>query len=342
MSFPKAGHTIWYGSTHYLPAVREQIRGVPSFAWHDEPADVALELALTLIREERIDGVYSLLNAWDGSNALTAALLRRGSPVPVVRHYKEHYVAPNEDERTCIEQSTGVIFLNAASRDYFAEVYAPPRRSTCLDADPIPKAYLAGTPRPKLSATDERPHLLVAGSAQADNGRYDYRATIRALCDQGVHVHLYGSFRRLDPATGWLLDSDEVAESYRALARESDYLHLHAPIPPAHFVEEWSPYDAGLLHAPDSRDRFRPFNYPNRYTAYLAAGVPIALSRGDMPSLQSHLEALGCVIAYDDLSDLATHLPAPTAATAALHARDQLTFEALFPALEAFILSCLG
>jgi hypothetical protein len=39
-----------------------------------------------LIEDERIDVVYSLLNAWDGSNQATAALLRRGCPVPVVRH----------------------------------------------------------------------------------------------------------------------------------------------------------------------------------------------------------------------------------------------------------------
>ena len=339
-SFQRAGHAIWYGATHYLPAIRDQIADVPAFALHDEPLGAALDRVDALIRSERIDLVYSLLNVWDGSNQVTAALLRRGCPVPLVRHYKEHYVAPNDDERTCIEQSDGVVFVNEASREYFAGLYAPLRRSTCLDADPIPRKYLAGRLQPKRSASDGRPHVLIAGSTHDDGGRYDYRATIRELAEHGAHVHLYGQFRRLDPATGWLLDSADVEAEYRALARDNRYLHIHAPIAPTRFVEEWSAYDAGLLHAPDPADRFRRFNYPNRYTAYIAAGVPVALAAGEMPSLQQHLESLGAGVVYDDLGDLARRLPDPAAAGAAA-AREAVTFEAIFPALEAFLQSCL-
>ena len=341
-AFQHAGHAIWYAATHYLPAVRDRIAEVPAFALDEQPLEAALDRVEALIRSERIDLVYSLLNAWDGSNRATAALLRRGCPVPLVRHYKEHYVSPTDDERACIEQSDGVIFINEPSRDYFAGLYRQPRRTTCLDADPIPRRYLEGRLRPKLSALDGRAHVLIAGSAQDDGGRYDYRATIRELGGHGAHVHLYGQFRRLDPTTGWLLDSVDVEAAYRALAGEGDYLHIHPTIPPTRFVEEWSAYDAGLLHVADPSDRFRAFNYPNRYTAYLAAGVPVALAAGEMPPLQSHLEALGCAVVYDDLADLVSRLPEPAAARAALEARHELTFEAIFPALEAFLRSCLG
>jgi hypothetical protein len=181
----------------------------------------------------------------------------------------------------------------------------------------------------------------------ADGGRYDYRALLRDLAGQGAHVHLYGQFRRLDPATGWLLEAPEVAARYRDLAAGPDcapYLHLHAPVPPERFVAEWSAYDAGLLHAPDPRDRFRAQNFPNRYTAYLAAGVPVALPDGESPALQRHLEALGAAVVYDPVAgapDLVARLPDPVAAGAALAAREAVTFEALLPRLVAFLRSCL-
>ena len=340
LTFRERGHQVWYACTHYLPDVREQIADIPAFSFDPESTD-ALDGLIELIETERIEAVYSLLNAWDGSNRATAELLRRGCPVPVIRHYKEHYLAPSEDERVCVEHSDGVIFINEASRDFFAGVYRRPGRSTCLDADPIPRRYLAGMLRPKLSAADGRPHLLIAGTATDDGGRYDYRELMLAFADQRTHVHLYGQFRRLDRETGWLLDSQDVEAIYRALADGSEYVHIHPPIPPERFVDEWSPYDAGLLHAPDQADRFRAFNIPNRYTAYLAAGVPVALAAGEMPPLQQQLEALGAAIIYEDVSDLVDRLPDPDAADGAVAARESITFEALFPELEAFIRSCL-
>src|SRR5688500_518114 len=99
-TFLEQGHQLWYACTHYLPAVREQIREVPAFGLDAETGDGIPQL-VDLIQSEHIDGVYSLLNAWDGSNRATAALLRQGCPVPVVRHYKEHYLSPTDHERTC-------------------------------------------------------------------------------------------------------------------------------------------------------------------------------------------------------------------------------------------------
>jgi hypothetical protein len=240
-----------------------------------------------------------------------------------------------------------VLLVNGLARDYFAARYRLPARTACLDADPLPRRYLRGRLRPKLSAADGRPHLLLAGSATADGGRYDYRELLRALAGARAHVHLYGQFRRLDPATGWLLDAPAVAAAYRALAADAacaPYLHLHAPVRPARFAAAWSPYDAGLLHAPDPRDRFRAQNFPNRYSAYLAAGVPVALADGDLPALQRHLVALGAAVVYDPAdgaADLVRRLPDPGAAAAALAAREAVTFEALLPRLEAFLRACL-
>ena len=343
-TFLEAGHRLWYVSSHphdhYLASIREHLAGITAFDLGSIDVEPAGWLQ-RLIENERIEVVYSLLNAWDGSNQITAALLRRGCPVPLVRHYKEHLLIPAEDEQVSIECSAGMIFLNAASRDYFADLYRLPRRTTCLDSDTIPRRYLAGQRRPKLSATGGAPHLLLAGSVTDDGGRYDYRQLIGELADLGAHVHLYGYFRRLDPTTGALLHSTEAAAVYRHLAERSPSLHIHEPIAPDRFVADWSVYDAGLLHAADPNDRFRPMNIPNRYSSYLAAGVPVALARNEMPALQAHLEQLHAAVIYDDPADLVRRLPDLAAAEGAHAARESVTFEALFPKLMAFIQSCL-
>jgi hypothetical protein len=342
-AFLDAGHRLWYVSSHphdqYLPAIRDQLSGISAFDLCEADAD-PVDWIQRLIRDDRIDAVYSLLNSWDGSNQITADLLRRRCRVPVVRHYKEHLLIPTDDEQTCMERSAGVIFLNARSRDYFSGVYRPPPRTMCLDADTIPSRYLSGRRRRKLSADGGPPHLLLAGSATDDGGRYDYRLLIGELADRGAHVHVYGHFRRLDPSTGALLDSSEAAAAYRTIAANSPLVHLHAPVPPDHFVEAWSMYDAGLLHAPAADDRFRPLNFPNRYSAYLAAGVPVALARDEMCALQIHLRALRACVIYDEPPDLVRRLPDTAAADGARRAGAAVTFEALFPSLIDFIASC--
>src|SRR5215212_3002122 len=87
-------HQLWYVSTVPLPP--EQLVGVtacslPALTTSAEPATRRI---LDLIKTQRIEAVYSLLNAWDGSNTITAELLQQGCPVPVIRHYKEHYMYP--------------------------------------------------------------------------------------------------------------------------------------------------------------------------------------------------------------------------------------------------------
>ena len=340
-AFARDGHALWHLSTEWLA---DEARTVPWQAVEKfDPGASAQEHAGRVrawIERHCIEAVYSLLNVWDGSAAVPAALLRGGCPVPVVRHYKEHYLRADDDERTCLERSAGVILLNEESRRFFAAQYRLPERVACLDADGLPARYLAGERRPKLSAVDGRPHLLIAGTATEDGGRYDYRPTIRALTEAGAHVHLYGQFRRLQPS-GQMRNEPAVAESYRE-AGVGDRLHFHPPVRPAEFVTAWSPYDAGLLHHPEPMDVFRALNLPNRYSAYLAAGLPVATAAGEMPAMERHLETLGAPpIRYRDLAELVDLLPDPAASEQAWAAREAATFEAVYPRLAEFIHSCL-
>jgi hypothetical protein len=338
--FMVAGHQLWFVSTLAL-LPQERLEGVPTQTLWDLSADapVALEKLVELIASENIKVVYSLLNTWDGSNWATAALLQRGCPVPIVRHYKEHYLAPNDDERVCIERSTGVLFINPESRDYFASAYHLPLHTACIDADLIPGQYLSGTLQPKLSAQDGRPHLLIAGTAMIDGGRYDYRELVRILTGLRAHVHLYAQFRHMDQH-GLLYYNATVEEAYRSM-ETGGYLHVHPLIPAARFVEEWSRYDAGLMHVARPDDRFRVLNIPNRYSAYLAAGLPVALPAGQMAAMQHHLEKLNVAIPYNSGEDLVARLPDPAACERALAIRESQTFDAIFPHLMAFIHACV-
>ena len=340
-AFTREGHRLWYLSTEWLPDTLREVpwEAVEPFA-ATSSAEERARLAREWIERHRIEAVYSLLNVWDGSNAVTAALLRAGSPVPVVRHYKEQYLRADEDERTCLEQSQGVVLLNEESRRFFAGMYRLPERVICLDGDPLPVRYHAGELRPKLSAVDGKPHLLIAGTATDDGGRYDYRALVRGLTAAGAHVHLYGQFRRLQP-TGQMANVPEVADGYRRAGAEGR-LHLHAAVRPEEFVTAWSPYDAGLLHNPSADDPFRAFNLPNRYSAYLAAGLAVAMPAGEMPAMERHLREIGAPpVLYGEAAELAEKLPDATASARALAARGGATFEAGYGRLAEFIRGCL-
>lgn len=331
---------MWHVATERPAGDARSPEGITTLLFEDlgpTPADRAGKL-VQLIGAWAVEVVYSLLNVWDGSNRATAALLERGCPVPVIRHYKEHYCTPSEAERTCLEKSTGVLFINEESRAYFSRLYRLPRHTACLDADGIPARYLAGTFSPKLSAADGVAHLLIAGSVSADGGRYDYRGLIGELTAAGAHVHLYAQFRKLT-ASGQLNNTGDVAAAYRALER-AHLVHLHPPVPPARFVEEWSRYDAGLLHVPRGDDPFRLLNMPNRYSAYLAAGLPVALEAGAMPAMQRQLEHWGAGIIYHDAAELVRRLPDPGAAARILPLRTAVTFDAVFPRLMEFIEDC--
>jgi hypothetical protein len=339
-TFLEGGHQVWHVSTEELPRVNYPATIGRCHLWDlaDDPGD-AVHRLIDLILAHNIQAVYSLLNVWDGSNSPTATLLLRGCPVPVVRHYKEHYLTPSEEERVCIEQSTGVIFINRESLEYFEGIYRLPARTTCLDADLIPIRYLRGILQPKLSKRDKQAQLLIAGTATVDGGRYDYRDMIKDLTECGAHVHLYGMFRRMR-ADGRMIDSEDVRDDYRGLA-PSNYLHLHDPVPPARFVEEWSQYDAGLLHTPRGDDAFRHLNMPNRYSAYIAAGLPVALPALAMPAMERRLAELDAGIFYQSYDDLLRRLADGYAGAGALTSRENATFESIYPELIRFIHSCV-
>ena len=79
---------------------------------------------------------------------------------------------------------------------------------------------------------------------------------------------------------------------------------------------------------------------PNRYRAYIAAVVRVALPTGPIPAIERHLGDLKAAIVYESAADLVRR-SAGWAASGAPAAREAVTLEALYPKLITFIRSCL-
>lgn len=125
------------------------------------------------------------------------------------------------------------------------------------------------------------------------------------------YVHLYGYMvtqinNRLvigDPAT---------RRDYEELEAQLPYIHLHSYIRPEQFCSVWSHYDAGFMHSQvlgsDEAARFEEMNFPYRYTAYLAAGLPLAVSSKGQSAMRNLIEQEGIGLVYLDYADLAEKL----------------------------------
>jgi hypothetical protein len=100
--------------------------------------------------------------------------------------------------------------------------------------------------------------------------------------------------------------------AYERLVSTHPYVHLHEYIGPDHFSNIWSRYDAGFMHPKvDPIDRafyFERMNLPNRYTAYLAAGLPLAVPREGQEAMLMLIKQHGIGYEYSDFDDLAEHL----------------------------------
>lgn len=261
-----------------------------------------------IVDKHQIDVVYSMKNVWDGSLELVAAMLDAGVG-PIVRHYKEHFLRPDELERRSLTETAGQIYINAESYAYFRQTYQVSEATAhILDTDYLPARYLTDDFHPKLSDLDGRPHVVLAGGVSVTGGRNDARALITALADRRIHVHLYGRKYVGPNAKGvWVVGSDAVREAYEALTA-TGYVHLHDHIEPSRFVPEWSRFDAGLMHvnAADTHDApFQRMNYPNRLAPYLAAGLPVAQQIGGQDAMERLVRQAGIGFLYHDYAELA-------------------------------------
>ena len=265
-----------------------------------------------LIARYDINVVYSLLNAADQSTEVTLDLLDSGLEIPIVRHYKEHPCVPTLQERRVLLETAGQIYINVESYEYFRSVYEVSVSSAhIMDADMIAERYMTNDLSPKLSTVDGKPHLLVAGGMSTLNDRLDVRKLCNEMNKRHVHVHLYG-YMVSETNNSRIVGDIRTQQSYEELAAKLSYVHLHPYIYPDRFSAVWSQYDAGFMHSQvfhtDQAARFEELNLPYRYTAYLAAGLPLLVPSKGQAAMRNFIEREGIGFVYSDYADLAEQL----------------------------------
>jgi glycosyltransferase involved in cell wall biosynthesis len=74
----------------------------------------------------------------------------------------------------------------------------------------------------------------------------------------------------------------------------------------------WSRYDAGFMHPrvqkTDKAARFEEMNLPYRYTAYLAAGLPLVVPQEGQRAMRTFVEQQNVGLVYSDYDELAEKL----------------------------------
>ena len=303
LALEEAGHKLyglwmeepyWFNSVGPLPF--GHVTDLPRANWRE-----ALERL-------RPDIIYGQLN-WQAV-PFAHEVLAAARDIPFVWHFKE-------GPFICLEKGTwpqlvdlfrlsdGRIYSSPEMRDWFDTVV--PRLSDSgpslvLDGDLPKREWFNGRRTPLLSDADGEVHTVVPGRPI---GLHPH--TVAELAQAGVHLHFYGDFTQGQ----WR----EWIDKARALAPR--HLHLHANVDQADWVEEFSRYDAGWLHAFDSqnggelrRANWDDLNYPARIATLAMAGVPMIQrdNTGAIVAAQSLAERLGIGVFYGTIAELGEKL----------------------------------
>jgi hypothetical protein len=259
------------------------------------------------LRRLRPDVIYALLN-WQAV-PFARQVLDENPGIPFVWHFKE-------GPFICIENGTwdaladlyrradGVIYSTPEMRDWFRAVLPEleAQRTLVLDGD-LPKREWFAAPRSRrLSEDDGEMHTVVPGRPIGLPP-----ADVAELAANGIHLHFYGDFTHRQWQR-WIEEVNELAPRH---------LHLHAHVDASRWVEEFSQYDAGWLHAFSSanggeliRANWDDLNYPARLTVFAAAGLPVIQrdNSGAVVAAQKLARDLDIGVFFEDLRHLGTQL----------------------------------
>lgn len=253
------------------------------------------------------DLIYAQLN-WQAV-PFAHRVMRAAPGIAFVWHFKE-------GPFICIEKGSwplladlcreadGCVWSTPELRDWFATA-VPDARSApvhVLDGDLPRRAWFTQQRAPLLSDGTGAVHTVVPGRPIGL-----HPPTVAELARRDIHLHFYGDFTHG-------LWRDWIAAT-RALA--PGHLHLHANVGPERWVEEFSRYDAGWLHAFESRNGgeirradWDDLNYPARLATLAAAGVPTIqrANPGAIVATQSLVRELGNGLLFTGIDDLAHQL----------------------------------
>lgn len=293
------GHTLyglWMPQPHWFNTVGPlpfgHVQDLPHKDWRNAVRALAPDVIYAQLNWQAVPFCHEVLMATRG--------------IPFVWHFKE-------GPFICLEKGTwpqladlyrhadGRIFTSPEMRDWFDTVI--PGLSAAgpchvMDGD-LPRSEWFGQPRAELmSASDGKVHTVVPGRPIGL-----HPPSVAALAAQGIHLHFYGDFTHGQ----WR----EWIETCQRLA--PGHLHLHANVDQVNWVREFSRYDAGWLHAFESRNGgeirradWDDLNYPARMATLACAGLPM-IQRANPDSVvatQSLTKRLGAGVFFDSIGQL--------------------------------------
>jgi hypothetical protein len=265
---------------------------------------VTLEDAVSVIREQKIDCIYTLFqvyhprlwgaaspgiehDVWTALRTLMTARDRGEIDIPIVRHWGFDVQNMDVDVARAFD---GHIFCNRQKLDYWT---APLREGGCgidlveedtpvdfLDSDRPKLEFMNDDFQEKLSAVTGEIHTVCIGRPFG----IDYLVAAR----RGIHVHIYGN--RFDDIYRTMARDLSLAGARREVTLLSRFLHVHASLQTndspwedvrrakSRWVREFAQYDAGwsYIGSPlpwetlDDRGAI-----PNRLSTCLLAGLPV-------------------------------------------------------------------
>jgi hypothetical protein len=316
----------WYNAVGPMPF--GHVEDLPQENWREAIMRIQPDLIYGLLNWQAVPFAHQVLMATPG--------------IPFVWHFKE-------GPFICLEKGSwqqlvdlyryadGRIFSSPEMRDWFDTVVpglSQSRPSHVLDGDLPKRDWFEGRNVPLLSAVDGEPHTVVPGRPI---GLHPH--LVEELGRQGVHLHFYGDFTQ-GQWRDWIDRVRELAPRH---------LHLHANVDQACWVEEFSRYDAGWLHAFASqnggelrRANWDDLNYPARIATLAAAGLPM-IQRANPDAIvasQALAQRLGIGLFFDTVGELAgqlrDHAQMQRVRDRVWGQRDQFCFDTHVPQLVAF------
>ena len=222
-------------------------------------------------------------------------------------------------------------------RDWFDTVVpglARAKPTHVLDGDLPKRDWFDAARGRRLSETTGELHTVVPGRPIGL-----HPPDVGALARLGIHLHFYGDFTQ-GQWREWIVKAGALAPHH---------LHLHANVDVARWIDEFSVYDAGWLHAFRSvnggelrRANWDDLNLPARLATLSVAGLP-SIQRandGSIVATQTLVQELGTGIRYDSFEDLAATLRDETAMASMRErvraTRERFIFDTHAPALLDF------
>ena len=317
-------HPYWYNTVGPLPF--GHIEDLPREDWP------------TAVRRLQPDVIYALLN-WQA--VPFAHEVRLATPgVPYVWHFKEGpFICLEKGSWPLLidlyRRADGHIHSSPEMRDWFDTVVPGlSRDKPChvLDGDLPRREWFDRAPAAREA--DGEIHTVVPGRPIGL-----HPPEVAALAAQGIHLHFYGDFTH-GQWHRWI-------ETTRALAPH--HLHLHGHVDAPRWAAEFSRYDAGWLHAFESRNggdlrraNWDDLNYPARMSTLAVAGLPMIQRANDgaIVATQALTRRLGIGVTYEGVDDLAAQLRDTRSMQAmraqVMRVRDQFAFDTHAAALVEF------